>query len=130
MRQVQAEVLLVRGGPGLGRGQRRALRRFADADRSLAAFAWLGLRPLRRLSGHDETLGGELALARGIAWRWLVILAAGARRRPGRFAADASFPDPPHYEQRRLRRWRAGNRAAQANLGWPRGLHRAGSSLP
>jgi glycosyltransferase involved in cell wall biosynthesis len=109
MRQVQAEVLLARGGAGLGRREHRALRRFADADRSAAALAWLVLRPLRRLAGHDETLGGELALARGIAWRWLVVVTAGRRQRPGRFAADASFPDPPHYEQRRLRRWRAGN---------------------
>jgi hypothetical protein len=109
MRQVQAEVLLARAGSELSRSKRRALRRFAAADHSLGAFMWLALRPLRRLAGHDETLGGELALVRGIAWRWLVVLTAGARRRPGRYAADASFPDPPHYEQRRLRRWRAGN---------------------
>jgi glycosyltransferase involved in cell wall biosynthesis len=108
MRQVQAEVLLARAGTGLSRSKRRALRRFVAADRSLGAFLWLALRPLRRLIGRDETLGGELALARGIAWRWLVALTAGARQRPGRYPADASFPDPPQYEQRRLRRWRAG----------------------
>jgi hypothetical protein len=108
MRQVQAEVLLARGGAALTPGTRRALRRFAAADHSLAAFLWLTARPLRRLTGHDETLGGELALVRGIAWRWLITLAAGRGERPGRRAADASFPDPPHYEQRRLRRWRAG----------------------
>lgn len=109
MRQVQAQVLLARSGPELRGSNRRALRRFAAADQSLSGFLWLALRPLRRLIGRDETLGGELALARGIAWRWLVVLATGTRRRPGRFAADASFPDPPRYEQRRLRRWRAGS---------------------
>jgi hypothetical protein len=107
-RQVQAEVLLARGGAGLSGADRRRLRRFAAADRSPGAFLWLALRPLRRLIGRDETLGGELALMRGIVWRALVGPAAG-RRRPGRFGGDASFPDPPSYEQRRLRRWRAGN---------------------
>ncbi len=109
MRQVQAEVLLLRGGSSLSRSKRRALLRFVAADRSLGAFLWLALRPLRRLIGRDETLGGELALARGIAWRWLVALTVGTRQRPGRYPADASFPDPPLYEQRRLRRWRAGD---------------------
>lgn len=109
MRQVQAEVLLARSGPELSGAKRRALQRFAAAEHSPSAFLWLLLRPLRRFIGRDETLGGELALAMGIAWRWMVALAAGPRRRPGRLAADASFPDPPRYEQRRLRRWRAGN---------------------
>ncbi len=68
----------------------------------------VALRPLRRLVGRDETLGGEAALAAGLLWRWLIVLAVGNSRRPGRTGFDASFPDPPRFEQRRLRRWRAG----------------------
>ena len=72
------------------------------AERSPICFLWLALRPLRRLVGRDETLSGEVALACGIVWRWLVAFARV------RLAQDASFPDPPRFEQRRLRRWRAG----------------------
>jgi len=71
---------------------------------------WLALRSLRVLAGRTETLGSEAELARGVVWRRLVALlstGAGARRRP---LCDASFPDPLAFEQRRLRRWRAGAR--------------------
>jgi hypothetical protein len=78
------------------------------AEARPGAFAWLALRPLRRLWGRDETLGGEGALISGIAWRWLLAARAARRERPGRLAWDASFPDPPRFEQRRLRRWRVG----------------------
>jgi hypothetical protein len=69
---------------------------------------WLAARPLRRLVGSDETLGGEVALVRGILWRWLLPVAVGVAHRPVAPAYDASFPDPPRFEQPRLRRWRAG----------------------
>jgi hypothetical protein len=105
-RKLQAQTLLARDAGGLTPRRRRALSLMIAAETSPGAFAWLTLRPLRRLWGRDETLGGELALARGIAWRWLV--AAASRERPGRRPRDAGFPDPPHFEQRRLRRWRAG----------------------
>ena len=100
-RQVQACTLLLRAGDTLTPRRRRALRWFLAASRSPLAFAWLALRPLRALAGHGETLGGEWALARGIAWRWLVGHVA-------RGPADARFPDPPRFEQPRLRRWRGG----------------------
>ena len=44
----------------------------------------------------------------GSSWRWLVAAAVAGRERPGGRPWDASFPDPPRFEQRRLRRWRAG----------------------
>jgi glycosyltransferase involved in cell wall biosynthesis len=108
MREAFALTLLLRCGAMLTQRKRRALRWFAAAGRSPWAFAWLAGRPLRRLAGRDETLGGEVALAAGIAWRWLLTLAVAGARRPGRRAYDASFPDPPSFEQPRLRRWRAG----------------------
>jgi hypothetical protein len=108
MRQVQAQTLLARCRYDLEPRKRRALALLVDAERSPVAFAWLALRPLRRLIGRDETLGGEFPLMQGIVWRRLVALAAGRRERPGRLPYDASFPDPPVFEQRRLRRWRVG----------------------
>jgi hypothetical protein len=99
--------LLERRAPVLTRRKRRALELMAGAERTPSAFAWLALRPLRRLWGRDETLGGEAALACGIVWRWLVTAAVAGRERPGGRPWDASFPDPPQFEQRRLRRWRA-----------------------
>ncbi|HEY2439775.1 MAG TPA: glycosyltransferase [Solirubrobacteraceae bacterium] len=107
-RKLQAQTLLARCPSALTPRKRRALALMAAAESAPVAFAWLALRPLRRLWGRDETLGGELALACGIAWRWLVAAAVVGRERPGRRPWDASFPDPPRFEQRRLRRWRAG----------------------
>jgi glycosyltransferase involved in cell wall biosynthesis len=108
MREVQAQTLLLRCDRKLSASKRRALEWFVSASRSPTGFTWLALRPLRRLAGRDETLGGELALLRGIVWRRLIVLAVAGARNPGRRAPDASFPDPPRFEQRRLRRWRAG----------------------
>jgi hypothetical protein len=108
LRRVQAQTLLLRCQAMLSERKRRALTWFVASSTSPVAFAWLACRPLRRLIGRDETLGGEFALARGIAWRWLVAALVGGARRPGRRLFDASFPDPPRFEQPRLRRWRAG----------------------
>ena len=107
-RKLVAQTLLERQGPVLTPRKRHALELMVDAERTPRAFAWLALRPLRRLWGRDETLGGEAALARGVIWRWLVAAAVAGRERPGPRPWDASFPDPPRFEQRRLRRWRAG----------------------
>ena len=107
-RAVQAETLLVRCASTLTKRKRRALDWFVAAERSPAACLWLALRPLRELTGHSETLGGEFALVRGILWRWLLVVLVGRARKPGRRVFDASFPDPPRFEQPRLRRWRAG----------------------
>jgi glycosyltransferase involved in cell wall biosynthesis len=88
-RAVQARTLLVRCAPALEK--RRALERYLAAERSPAAFAWLALHGLTH---RRETLGSELELLRGIAWR---------HARP----PDVTIPDPLAFEQRRLRRWRA-----------------------
>jgi glycosyltransferase involved in cell wall biosynthesis len=88
-RAVQARTLLVRCA--MTADKRRALERYLAAERSPAAFAWLGLRALTH---RRETLGSELELLRGIAWR---------HARP----PDVTIPDPLAFEQRRLRRWRA-----------------------
>lgn len=108
MREVFALTLLMRCDGLLTPRKRRALEWFVAAGRSPQAFAWLAARRLRRLAGRDETLGGEVALVAGIAWRWLLELGTAGARSPGRRAYDASFPDPPLFEQPRLRRWRAG----------------------
>ena len=107
-REVQAQTLLLRCASTLTPRKRRALEWFADAARRPLAFTWLAIRPLRGLIAHGETLGGESAIVRGILWRWLIAHAVGRAQRPGRRAYDASFPDPPRFEQPRLRRWRAG----------------------
>jgi glycosyltransferase involved in cell wall biosynthesis len=106
-RVVQAEVLLARCGDRMAPAKRRALQRFAAAERSPGAFAWLALRPLRALAGRTETLGSESELARGVAWRRLVAALAALGERAGRRLGDARFPEPLQFEQRRLRRWRA-----------------------
>jgi glycosyl transferase family 2 len=107
-RQLQAQTLLVRCSGLLSARKRRALRWFVASSRSPVWFAWLALRPVRVLFGHGETLGEETALVRGILWRWLIAVAARRSQWPGGLAPDASFPDPPVFEQPRLRRWRAG----------------------
>ena len=107
-RDVLARVLLARCGPRISRRKARALRRFGRATRSPVAFAWLAARPLRVLAGRTETLGSESELVRGILWRWAVAVLAIGARRPGRRPLDASLPPLLSFEQRRLRRWRAG----------------------
>jgi Glycosyl transferase family 2 len=88
-RAVQAQTLLARCATAPAK--RRALERYLAAERSPAAFAWLGLHGMTH---RAETLGSELELLRGIAWRH-------ARPR------DVTIPDPLAFEQRRLRQWRA-----------------------
>jgi O-antigen biosynthesis protein len=109
-RVVQAQTLLLRCEDTLTPRKRHALELFLASADSPAAFAWLTLRPLRALTGRGETLGGETALAQGVLWRWLVAIAAGRVPSARRPAVDASFPDPPRFEQPRLRRWRARGR--------------------
>jgi hypothetical protein len=106
-RQVQAEALIARVGTSLAPAKHRALERYIAAERSPASFAWLVLRPLRRLAGRNETLGSELELARGVLWRWLIPICAKLDRMWHSRSCDASYPNPLDFEQTRLRRWRA-----------------------
>jgi glycosyltransferase involved in cell wall biosynthesis len=88
-----AIVLEQRCGERMSRAKRRAVRRLAAADRSLATMAWLWLRRARKLVGRTETLTGETAILRGIAWRRLVSLVAGKRALPpARFGGNALVP--------------------------------------
>jgi hypothetical protein len=106
-RAAQAQVLLARLGPRIDRRKRRTLERFVACDRSAPPLAWLALRAARCLLGRTETLGSELGLAAGVAWKQ--VTAAIARRgvrAPGRLL-DASIPPPDRFSQKRLRRWRA-----------------------
>ncbi|MGB0120363.1 MAG: glycosyltransferase [Solirubrobacterales bacterium] len=58
-------------------GKQKVLERFAGSDRSVTGYFWLALRPLRRFAGHNETMGMERVLARGVLYRHL----AGVKRR-------------------------------------------------
>jgi hypothetical protein len=89
--------------------KRRALERFTAAPRSPLAFAWLAARPLRALTGSNETLGTESEFARGIVWRHLIALRTGRRETPGRSPYEASCPplDAATLGEERLARWRA-----------------------
>jgi hypothetical protein len=107
-RTVQARMLLVRCGGRLTPGKRRALQRYIASARAPLAFAWLAARPLRALGGRTETLASETELVHGIVWFRATTILARLVRRPGRVPADASFPDPLCFEQKRLRRWRSG----------------------
>ena len=105
--QVRARTLLARCGDHLSPAKARALRRYLACESSLPALAWLLLRPLRALSGANETLGSEWELARGLLWRWAAGWVAARRGWPERLLLDCRFPDPPLWRQRRLQRWRA-----------------------
>ncbi len=106
-RATQAQVTLLRCEHRLSAAKRRDLQRFLAADSSLLALLWLTCRALRPLVGHTETLGTELELAQGIAWKRLIVLRARRwRHRRGRLS-DASIPPPQSFSQKRLRRWRA-----------------------
>jgi hypothetical protein len=88
-----AAVLSERCGGQAGRRKRRALKLLASSEHSPLAFAWLALRPARRLAGRSESLGAEGLLACGILWRHMVGLLAAGREKPPRWASfDAGLP--------------------------------------
>jgi Glycosyl transferase family 2 len=105
-RAVLAQTALVRCRGSLAAPKERALTRFLDADRGLIAALALALRPLRELRGHNETLGSENALVRGLVWRRLATLLRHVRRVSPRLT-NATPPAPDAYIQARMRRWRA-----------------------
>jgi hypothetical protein len=107
-REFHARLLLERCEAQLTRRKRRALRRVIAAGRSPLAFARLACRPIRSLFGHNETLGIEWILVRGILWRYLIVLRTLGRRRPGASEEDASVTSPmPRKLVPRQRRWLA-----------------------
>ena len=92
-----ASILELRCGDRMGARHRRALERFASADRSVAPLGRLAALGAREVVGQRrETLGGEWMLLHAFGWRHL--LAANARDRPQRFlrldAVPPGLPDP------------------------------------
>ncbi|HYZ81413.1 MAG TPA: glycosyltransferase, partial [Solirubrobacteraceae bacterium] len=75
-------ILRLRCADRITPASRRALERFARADRSWRSLALLGYRGARELTGRGETLGAEWMLFRAFAWRRL--LSPTARARPQR----------------------------------------------
>jgi glycosyltransferase involved in cell wall biosynthesis len=63
----------------LSKADRRALCPLLADDRSPRTWAWLALRPLRSLAGHNETKGFEHRLLRGLVWRRLAGRSADGR---------------------------------------------------
>jgi len=89
-----AAVLQLRCGQRMARPKRRALERFAAADRSAIGPAWLALRAAREFAGRPETLGAELGLLFGFAWRRLLAATARRRERPARRLRMDAVPPP------------------------------------
>jgi glycosyltransferase involved in cell wall biosynthesis len=87
-REFLARMLLSRCDGRLTRKKRRALRLMVAAARSPLALAWLAVRPARALWGHNETLGLEESLVRGIIWPYLIRLRALGQQTPGRWEDD------------------------------------------
>jgi glycosyltransferase involved in cell wall biosynthesis len=106
-REVQVQAALVRCADRLTPSKRRTLQRFVAARDSPPALAWLAFRPARELTGRNETLGSEFALARGVLWSRIAPLLAKVGMLRGRAIADAGFPAPGSFNQKRMRRWRA-----------------------
>jgi glycosyltransferase involved in cell wall biosynthesis len=79
-------ILRMRVGDRMAPAKRRALDRFARADRSLVGIADLALRGAREMVGRrkPETLGAEWMLAHAFAWRRMLSLSAGKGERPHR----------------------------------------------
>jgi hypothetical protein len=79
-----ATVLQMRCGDRMPPAKRRALDRFVRADSSPLGLGRLAARAGRELVGRPETLGAELGLFFGFAWRHLVRASARGRERPRR----------------------------------------------
>jgi Glycosyl transferase family 2 len=79
-----ATVLQMRCGDRMTPPKRRALDRFVRADRSPLALGRFAARAGRELVGRPETLGAELGLLFGFAWRHAVRATAGGAERPRR----------------------------------------------
>ena len=93
--QLLGQVLLMRCGRSMRRGDRRALRRLLRAERSPISLAWLALRPARNVGRHSVTLGAERLMLQAVAWRYAMRALSVGRSRPrGSSNWDASLPSP------------------------------------
>lgn len=79
-----AQTIEARAGGAMDASKARAVHRVARLGRSPEPVAWLALRSLRRLAGHNETMGIELSLLTGIVWRRLAAARERLLRRPAR----------------------------------------------
>lgn len=80
---LSARTLEERAGTRMTPAKARAVRRLGRLGQPPEPAAWLALRSLRRLRGHDETMGVELSLAAAIWWRRLRAIGALLGRRAG-----------------------------------------------
>ena len=92
-RLLQFETILeLRCGDRMAPAKRRALERFARADRSLLPLGWLAGRAAREFAGRPETLGAELGLLFGFTWRHAVGASVRAGTPPPRVRLDTRPP--------------------------------------
>jgi GT2 family glycosyltransferase len=87
-----ATILKLRCDHAMAPGKRRALDRFMRADRSLLPLGWLAARSARELVGRPETLGAELGLFFGFAWRRVLGATTRSGEPPRRLRLDARPP--------------------------------------
>jgi glycosyltransferase involved in cell wall biosynthesis len=87
-----ATILKLRCGDAMAPAKRRALDRFMRADRSLLPLGWLAARAARELLGRPETLGAELGLLFGFAWRRALGATTRSGAPPRRLRLDARPP--------------------------------------
>ena len=85
-------ILELRCGDRMAAAKRRSLDRFARADSSLAPLGWLAARATREFAGRPETLGAELGLLFGFAWRHAVGASVRAGPPPRRVRLDTRPP--------------------------------------
>ena len=78
-----ARVLEMRCGSRMDPAKRRVLGRIISSEASVSGAGWLALRSLRPLVGHDETVGRERIMLRGVAWRRLASARARMQARRG-----------------------------------------------
>jgi glycosyltransferase involved in cell wall biosynthesis len=90
-----ALVLRMRCASLLTPAKRRALDLFLAGERSPRTLGWLAVRPLRALTGHNETMRFEHRLLRGLVWRNLVSARSRLRAGRPRAASDGGIPPPP-----------------------------------
>ncbi|HEU5252407.1 MAG TPA: glycosyltransferase [Solirubrobacterales bacterium] len=65
---LSAREIEARAGGGIEPDKARALRRLARLDSEKPPTGWLARRSLRRLAGHNETMGIELSLLAAVLW--------------------------------------------------------------
>ena len=88
-----ATILRMRCGDRMSGTKRRSLDRFLRSDRSRLALGRLALRAARELVGPSRTLGAEVGLFFGFAWRHLLSASSRGLERPrARLRLDARPP--------------------------------------